>query len=90
VEQSIPAKVCCRTRSWSKLCTGSYYVNPTHNAARASEALKREFPEYTDANVWPPESVLPGFRDAFEKLGQLIVDVAALLAKVHYPSLRID
>ena len=66
----------------SNLCAGSYYVNPTHNAAKASEALKKEFPEYTDENLWPPESVLPGFRDAFEKLGRLIVDVAALLAKV--------
>jgi hypothetical protein len=61
---------------------GSYYVNPTHDAARASEALKQEFPEYTDANIWPPECVLPGFRDTFQRLGQLIVNVAALLAKV--------
>lgn len=60
-------------------------MNPTHNAARASKSLKKEFPEYTDANVWPPESVLPGFRDAFEKLARLIVDVAALLAKVQPP-----
>jgi hypothetical protein len=72
------------------LCAGSYYVNPTHNAANASEALKKEFPEYTDKNLWPPESVLPGFRDAFEKLGRLIVDVAALLAKVQSTLASLD
>ena len=61
---------------------GSYYVNPTHDAAKASDALKAKFPEYTDPNVWPPSSVLPGFKEAFERLGRLIVDVGALLAKV--------
>jgi len=61
---------------------GSYYVNPTYNAAKASETLKAKFPEYTDPNIWPPSSVLPGFQETFEKLGRLIVDVGALLAKV--------
>jgi hypothetical protein len=43
---------------------------------------KRKFPEYTDPNLWPPSAVLPGFREAFEKLGKLIVDVGTQLAKV--------
>jgi hypothetical protein len=57
-------------------------VNPTHDAAKASKELKMQFPEYTDPNVWPPSDVLPGFKDAFEALAKLIVDVGVLLAKV--------
>jgi hypothetical protein len=63
---------------------GSYYVNPTHDTMNASAELKRKFPEYTDPNLWPSSEVLPGFREAFEKLGRLIIDVGALLAKVSY------
>lgn len=57
-------------------------MNPTHDAAKVSEALKDKFPEYTDPNIWPSPSILPGFKEAFEKLAQLIVNVGALLAKV--------
>lgn len=63
---------------------GSYYVNPTHDAAKASKELKDKFPEYTHPNVWPPPDVLPGFKEAFEALGRLIVDVGALLGKVAF------
>jgi hypothetical protein len=44
--------------------------------------MKSMFPEYTDANIWPPEHLLPGFRETFEELARLIVGVGALLAKV--------
>jgi hypothetical protein len=62
---------------------GSFYANPIRDAAIASSSLKAEFPEYTDPNIWPSEDVLPGFKDAFEKLGRLIVDVGVLLAKAN-------
>ena len=60
-------------------------MNPKHDAAKASPALRAKFPEYTDPNIWPPANVLPGFKEAFEGLGGLIVDVGALLAKVSIP-----
>jgi hypothetical protein len=44
--------------------------------------MKVQFPEYTDANIWPPEKLLPGFRETFEQLARLIVDVGAHLAQV--------
>ena len=64
------------------MIVGSYYVNPVHDGARASESLRDKFPEYTEPNVWPGEDVLPGFKDAFESLGRMIVDVGVFLAKV--------
>ncbi len=57
-------------------------MNPTHDAAIASDEMKTRFPEYTDPNIWPPEKLLPGFRETFEQLAKLIVDVGALLAQV--------
>ena len=71
--------------SWGavlNLLVGSYYANPIHGAAITSDSLKVEFPEYTEPNIWPSPAVLPGFKEAFENLGRLIVDVGALLAKV--------
>jgi hypothetical protein len=65
--------------------SGSYYVNPKYDSAKAPPALRAKFPEYTDPNVWPPANVLPGFRVAFEGLSGLIVDVGALVAKVMTP-----
>jgi hypothetical protein len=38
-------------------------------------------PEYTAANIWPPEEVLPGFVLAFQELCTLIIEVAALVAR---------
>jgi len=73
----------CPMWNYSELTySGSYYVNPMHDQAVASEDLKERFPEYTDPNLWPSEDVLPGFRKAFEDLARLILRVGALLAKV--------
>ena len=44
--------------------------------------MKEKFPEYTEPNVWPSEAVLPGFKEAFQKLSGLILQVATYLAKV--------
>ena len=39
------------------------------------------FPEYLAPNVWPGEDTLPGFRETFEQLCRLIIDVAVLVAR---------
>ena len=37
--------------------------------------------EYTGDNIWPREGLLPGFRQTFEELCTLIIDVASLVAR---------
>lgn len=58
-------------------------MQPIHNdelEAKARE-LYPQIPDMTSPNVWPDESVLPGFQEVFEELCRLIVDVAALVAR---------
>lgn len=38
-------------------------------------------PEYTHANVWPKDEVLPGFQTTFQSLCNFIVETAALVAR---------
>jgi len=64
---------------------GSYYVNcafyqdPSLQGAPADDYPS--FPEYTADNIWPAESILPGFKRAFEELCTLIIDTAVLVAR---------
>lgn len=37
--------------------------------------------EYKGDNIWPHETLLPGFRQTFEELCKLIIDVASLVAR---------
>lgn len=62
---------------------GSYYAQPIHNEELEAKArrLYPNVPEMTSTNVWPQESVLPGFETIFEQLCHLIVDTAALVAR---------
>lgn len=62
---------------------GSYYVQPIHNPELEEKARKLypSCPEMTSPNVWPEESVLPGFETLFEELCHLVVDTAALVAR---------
>lgn len=62
---------------------GSYYANPVHRPEVEAKArqLYPHVPEFTSPNVWPAESVLPGFEQAFESLCLLIVKVAGLVAR---------
>lgn len=62
---------------------GSYYVNPVQNTALQTKALQNypNLPEYTAANVWPSEHVLPGFETTFQSLCDFIVDTAGLVAR---------
>lgn len=58
-------------------------MQPIHNEALEARAreLYPQIPDMTSPNVWPDESVLPGFQEALETLCRLIVDVAALVAR---------
>lgn len=38
--------------------------------------------EYMGDNIWPREGLIPGFRQTFEELSKLIIDVASLVARV--------
>lgn len=64
---------------------GSYYINcafyqePSYNSTPGSEF--QDYPEYTAANVWPSDQILPGFRQALEELCTLVIDTAVLVAQ---------
>ena len=62
---------------------GSYYANPVSSEAASAKArsLYPNLPEYTAPNVWPPDTVLPGFEPTFQALCDLIVSVAVLVAR---------
>ncbi|KZF22044.1 Clavaminate synthase-like protein [Xylona heveae TC161] len=64
---------------------GSYYVNCAFytdpNLQSAPSENYPSFPEYTAPNVWPAESVLPGYRATFQELCTLIIDTAVLVAR---------
>ncbi|KAI4147868.1 MAG: hypothetical protein L6R39_002990 [Caloplaca ligustica] len=64
---------------------GSFYVNCGfyYGSGRSGngEDEYAKYPELTASNVWPPEGLLPGFRQCFEQLCTLIIDTAALVAR---------
>lgn len=62
---------------------GSYYAQPIHDAELEAKArrLYPDVPEFTSANVWPSDEVLPGFEAVFEELCRLVVDVAGVVAR---------
>ena len=63
---------------------GSYYVNcsPSFPSQQATVAEKYPaFPEYTAPNVWPSKDLLPDFEATFSELCNLIIDIAALVAR---------
>lgn len=64
---------------------GSYYVN----CAPAFEGQQKDvaerfpsLPEYTAPNIWPSKELLPEFEGTFRELCALIIDIAALVARV--------
>ncbi|KAL8640222.1 MAG: hypothetical protein Q9226_008773 [Calogaya cf. arnoldii] len=64
---------------------GSFYVNcDFYHGAEHSKSFGNalsEYPELTASNVWPPEDLLPGFRQCFEELCSLVIDTAVLVAR---------
>ena len=61
---------------------GSYYVNCAfYQGKDVTMPSSIGFPEFTAPNVWPAETILPGFQVTFEELCILIIDVAVLVAR---------
>ncbi|KAK7425735.1 hypothetical protein QQZ08_007834 [Neonectria magnoliae] len=60
----------------------AFYIDPSLECAAPTAAFSPDtFPEYLSPNVWPPETVLPGFKPAVTDLCRLIIDVAVLVAR---------
>ncbi|KAJ1654487.1 hypothetical protein IWQ61_005587 [Dispira simplex] len=62
------------------LAKGSFYANPIQDQPVTDPSLVQAYPEYYAGNLWPKEADLLGFKDAFQNLGQLVIQVGALLA----------
>ena len=61
---------------------GSYYVNCSFNQkSNFDNTYGPNVPGYTEPNIWPRESLLPGFRQTFEELCTLIIESAILVAR---------
>lgn len=59
----------------------AFYVDPSLDCAAPTEEFNPStFPEYLAPNLWPPHTLLPGFRNSVESLCRLIIDVAVLVA----------
>jgi isopenicillin N synthase-like dioxygenase len=60
----------------------AFYVDSALSCAIPTAELSTEtFPEYLSPNIWPPNEILPGFRESFEELCRLIIDTAVLVAR---------
>jgi len=59
---------------------GSYYANPQYDRPVDDEALIKQFAPFIHPNVWPTED-LPLLEPGFKALGQLVVEVGALVGK---------
>lgn len=70
-----------KTGSYDTL-KGSYYVNCSfYQGLVAEKTHGSKLLGYTDPNIWPRESLLPGFRQTFEELCTIIIDTAVLVAR---------
>ncbi len=60
----------------------AFYVDPKLSCAVPTEQFNPDnFPEYLSPNIWPDEATLPGYKETFESLCRLIIDVAVLVAR---------
>ncbi|PQE03266.1 Clavaminate synthase protein [Rutstroemia sp. NJR-2017a BBW] len=60
----------------------AFYVDPSLSCAEpTSEFSPENFPEYLSPNIWPTNSMLPGFKPTFESLCKIIIDTAVLVAQ---------
>jgi len=60
---------------------GSYYCNPLLDTPSTDQELIKKYPSFLEPNVWPSDD-LPDFEGAFKDLGQLVVSVGRLIAKL--------
>jgi isopenicillin N synthase-like dioxygenase len=71
----------------------AFYVDPKLSCAKPTPEFSLEtFPEYLSPNLWPPDSMLPGFRETFEGFCRLIIDTAVLVAQAcdRYAEMEIE
>ncbi|PQE18814.1 Clavaminate synthase protein [Rutstroemia sp. NJR-2017a WRK4] len=60
----------------------AFYVDPSLSCAEPTAEFSPEnFPEYLSPNIWPTNSMLPGFKPTFESLCKIIIDTAVLVAQ---------
>ncbi|KAJ5633118.1 hypothetical protein N7490_009457 [Penicillium lividum] len=60
----------------------AFYVDPSLECAKPTpEFSPTTFPEYVSPNIWPDNSVLPGFKTSIEDLCRLLIDVGVLVAR---------
>lgn len=70
------------THKGSYYANCAFYVNAALECAESTPQFSTDnFPEYLSPNIWPSESVLPGFRETFEDLCRMIIDTAVLVAR---------
>jgi len=61
------------------LAKGSFYANPQYDRPVDDEALIQQFTPFIHPNIWPTEDV-PELEGAFKRMGELVVEVGALVA----------
>lgn len=60
----------------------AFYVSSDLDCANSTPEFSDDnFPEYLSPNIWPSESLLPGFRKTFEELCTVIIDTGVLVAR---------
>lgn len=60
----------------------SYYATVMSSFQSVVQSTSPETqPTFEWPNIWPPEDLLPGFRETFEDLCTMIIDVALLVAR---------
>ncbi|KAE9369599.1 Clavaminate synthase-like protein [Stipitochalara longipes BDJ] len=60
---------------------GSYYATIMSSYLQSCHQATERQPTFEWPNIWPQEDLLPGFRQTFEELCTLIIDIALLVAR---------
>lgn len=60
---------------------GSFYATIMHSYLQFDHHNTHRQPIFEWSNIWPPECLLPGFREAFEELCTMIIAITLLVAK---------
>lgn len=70
-----------KLQSKPDLSKGSYYANPQYDRPIDDEEIIKAHEAFVHPNIWPKDD-LPELERAFKELGQLIVSVGILVAKL--------